>query len=146
MILTIPAKLNGFPELQAAVVELTSNALEAADGGITYAEAQKILFSAAPVFVEIVRQYSDLSGEQKKQLVDEAMKHLLRAIGPKVAASVLSLAVMALPWYAKPVAWLLSFLVQADVVGAIAAEIPQISQAAYDGLIRVWSRLGVPKK
>lgn len=147
MILTIPTELNGYPELQKAVVDLTAQAFDAFDDEIiTYDEAKRFLYAGAPVLITIARSYKTLTGEQKKELVDKALVYLVMAIEPKVAGAVYELALATLPWYARIGVWLLSFLVKSKVFAALAEEVPRISQTAYDGAVQVWSKLGVPKK
>lgn len=147
MILTIPSALNGYPELQQAVIQLAGQAVDAFDDEIiTYEEAKSFLFKVAPILIEITRSYKTLSGEQKKGLVDAALAYIVKAIEPRVAGTIFTMASAALPWYARAAVWLLSFLINSNVFDALANEIPRISQSAYDGLLQVWSKLGVPRK
>jgi hypothetical protein len=144
----VPRSIAAYQDLAASFVAIIDEVktLAGDSDGLTLLETRAVLVRSAGVFVEIVRGYTAMSGEQKKALVDATLAELLRQLKPHLIKSANTIVAVALPWYLKPLPWLLSFFVKIDVIERLAGEIPVLSQAAYDGLLYVWSRLGVPRK
>jgi hypothetical protein len=144
----VPRSLAAYQDLAASFVAIVDEAkmLAGDEDGLTLLEIRAIIVRAAAVFVEIVRSYAAMSGEQKKALVDATLAELARQLKPYLIESASTVVAVALPWYLKPLPWLLKFFVKVDVIEQLVGEIPVLSQAAYDGLLYIWSRLGVPRK
>jgi len=79
--ITIPPKLARYPELSSALVNAVGLFVDQAKDGITRQELRAMLAQSSVIFVDIARHY-DMTGEEKKALVDLALATLLSAVGP----------------------------------------------------------------
>ena len=125
-------------EVRAAVAY--GRSLAADNDGITRQDVRSIFARTAPVLIEILRDYGSMTGQQKKAIVDAALAEVLLQLKPYLLDTASTVIASLLPWYLAWLPWVLSFLIDADIVGRLAAEIPRMSQDAYDGLKSVWSR------
>lgn len=134
-------------DLEAAFLVVLDDAKSRAGDkdGLTIADIVAVRNRAALVFVETMRGYVSMSGAEKKRLVDLALTELLRQLKPYVLDAVGAIFSVAMPWYLKWLPPVVSWFIKADAYDRLVAEIPAISQAAYDGLRFVWSKIGVDR-
>jgi hypothetical protein len=125
-------------EVRAAVAYGRSLAADA--DGLSRQDLRSIVARSAPVLIEILRGYESMKKQQKKAIVDAALAEVLLQLKPYLIDTAAAIIASLLPWYLAWLPWVLSLLIDVDIVGRLSAEIPGISQAVFDGLKSIWSR------
>lgn len=137
---TVDRSFASYPEILDEVLEAVAygRSLAADADGLTRQDIRLTIARTAPVLIEILRSYASMTGQQKKALVDAALAEVLLQLEPYLLDTASTIIASLLPWYLAWLPWILSFLIDADIVGQLASEIPGISQSVYDGLKSIW--------